>query len=108
MAARTLESRFERMSVNDENESVNAVGTYHKSKVSIENKARAFQQLINLGISLNSDVNIRPWFFHSIDFERQSLELAEACVAKHQRNQVKYRNDHDSHRSFASSTVAWI
>ncbi len=46
MAARTLESRFERMSVNDENESVNAVGTYHKSKVSIENKARAFQQLI--------------------------------------------------------------
>ena len=34
MAIRTIESRLERMSVNDENEPVNGVGLFHKPKVS--------------------------------------------------------------------------
>lgn len=36
MAIRAIESRFEQLSVTDENEPVNGGGTFHKSKV--ENK----------------------------------------------------------------------
>lgn len=54
MAARTLEAHFERMSVNDENEPVNAVPTYHKVKVSNEMDNWNLQQLIKAKGSLST------------------------------------------------------
>ena len=46
MAIRAIESRFEQLSVNDENEQVNGGGIFHKPKVKPKTK-RSQSALIN-------------------------------------------------------------
>ena len=81
MAIRTIESRLECLSVNDENEQPNAGGMYQKSKVSVPgmtvNVAHRW-----LGVSLNGDVYLWPWPRYSIDFEYESPQPAEAGTTK--------------------------
>ena len=46
MAIRTIESRFEQLSVNDENEPVNGGGIFHKPKVQVKPESPLIALLI--------------------------------------------------------------
>lgn len=82
MAIRTIESRFERMSVNDENEPSGPI--YTKPKViTVHGSWLSFVDIPG-GISFNSAATIRTWSDNSAYLEPQSLKPSEICATKQQ------------------------
>ena len=74
MAARTLEARFEGMSVNDENEPVNGGVAYQKTKVSTWHTEMPDSCLTsNLGITLNCNVYIWARLVYSVNIQSKSV-----------------------------------
>ena len=77
MAIRALESRLERMSVNDENEPVNGGPSYQKPKVTPPKHLKKWYANHNIGLFVYCYVNFELERKYSIDLEPESFELAE-------------------------------
>lgn len=108
MAIRAIESRFERMSVNEENEPVNGGSMFQKSKVCPDLKLYCHHTQQVPGIALDCHVNIRTRIRQSIDLQPQSLESTQNRTAEQQRSQRKDRNRHNSQRSLTSCSMAGL
>lgn len=90
MALRTLESRFEGMSVNDENDPGDGGKQYLKSKV-----MRTIPSFFSLTYMI-SDVCHE----YTIDSEPESIQPSEDCSFEY-----KYKYNHNSDRIFSSCSV---
>ena len=105
MAIRSIESRLECLSVNDENDQPNGGGIYQKSKVKLNYTVEDVANILS-GVPLDRNIHIRARIRYSINVEYEPSQSIKACSPKQQRCNREIFNHHHCYSGLTDVTMA--